>query len=1061
MINKFINKLGKVCMAFMMLFVTVFQTDVMNVEAASHNVSYRFVPSWQQEGANKWGDATILKVDGKTAFCIDSRYGAKEGTNQEIQPKDAGLSDGQMQKLALIVWYGYRSRGETDTNYLLTQNVIWQYLKKDGQQFTNSTYPYKGKKMQDFYNSVMNKVNHFHDKASFHNKTYTGEKGKELAIADTKKVVSGLRIKSVSGGKARISGNTLYVTPDGTNDKMTITFDRGMSASQTKANFVVRGSGKDEFGNPHQPVSPLTGKDPYGSRVYVNVTQRGNLKIAKQDEEGNKVPGTSFKLSAKADMSSAIGTYKTGSDGTVTVKNLKVGTYYVQETAVPNHLILDNKVHEVTVSKDKTTTFTATNKFKRGNLKIAKEDEDGNRVPNTSFKVSSKSNMSDPVGTYTTQEDGTVTVDGLKIGTYYVQETAVPDHLVLDDSIHSVNVEYNKTASFTAINKFKTTDLLITKQDEDGNRVPNTSFVLSKSMDMTEPIGTYTTGEDGTVLVTDLAVRTYYVQETAVPDHLILDDTVYSVVLQYGVTASYTATNNWKHGNLKIKKESVLPDITENNKSYSLTGAEYGVYSDETTEQLVDTLVIGEDGWSQVMDLRVGTYYIKETKAPIGYILNEEIVEVKVIADETTVLADGTFKDIPQSEMLEFILNKVDDSTGENIALGDGTFENAEFTIRYYDGIYDDGVDPATLGASAKRTWVFKTDSNGQVKLSEEYLARGDALYKNSTGDIVFPLGTVTVQETKAPDGYRVNAEVFVKNIISNGTDENVESFGQVIVVPENVIKLHLTKYQKDKITTISNVKFKHTKPDGSSEFVFTDEKGTLDLVGLVKGLHKIKEVEVKTGYEINPTEVELEVLENGTIKVITDLHDTGISYTEEQKDGYLEVEDKVSTFSFEIIKINTHDKLLDGAEFTLYSDRECNDEIQVAVTNEGKLQFNGLEDRTHYYLKETKAPAGYRIPTDENGLVHVYEIYTESNPELNIFDIYIDGEKIELNNDQIEVRTSETGNKIVSMKVVNNEMHQLPNTGSNATIIMLSTGVVFMIGGLLINKKKKEKSNV
>lgn len=873
-----ITRLAQICLSFLLLFTTICPTIMLPIDAAANNVTTTFITGWSHQGSNRWGDASIIKLDGQVAFCMDSRYEAKTGTNKVVQPSSLGYSQATMDKLALIVWYGYRNRGKNNTNYVLTQNVIWQFLNKDGQQLVNDKYPYKGTNMQNFYKDVMNKVNHFHDKPSFHAKTYTGDKGKALTITDSKKVLSGLRIKSVTGGKVTKSGNNLTITPDGTKSKVTVTFDRGMTAEQTKANFVVQGSGKDSYGRPFQPISTLTGKDPYSSTVYVNVIQKGNLSITKLDEDGNKVPNTSFKLSKNSNMSRPLGTYTTGSNGSVVVKDLVEGTYYVQESDVPSHLVLDKTIHKVTIKAGQTTSFTATNKYKQGKL--------------------------------------------------------------------------------------------------------------------------------------------------------------------------------------KIKKESSLPNITDGNFSYNLAGAEYGVYKDRDTKQFVDILTIGEDGWSQELSLRVGTYYIKELKAPEGYVLNSDVIEARIEADKTTSLSNGTFKDTPQSQALKLMIQKVDADTHTTQPQGDGTFKDAEFTVKYYGGMYEDGVDPGLQGIKPTRTWVFKTNDKGEVYLNKDHLVSGDELYLNTKGETVLPLGTITLQETKAPDGYRINEDIFIKKITADGTQENIETFGQVIEVPENVIKLHLTKYQKDKVITVSDVSFTHMKPDGSAETVVTDDKGTLELLGLHKGIHSIKEIAVKPGYELNDTEIQFEVLTDGSIKVLTDLSNTGISFTEKNKDGYLEIEDEVSDFSFEINKVNTQGKLLDGAEFTLYADAQCNDVIQILSTVDGKLKFQGLKDRTHYYLKETKAPDGYRIPVDEDGNVHVFDIYVESVPEMNQFDVFIDGKKYtkSTNDDVVNIK-----DRNITLKVINKEMMKLPNTGSNGTLIYIGLGLVLASTGSALRRKykKKEKNNV
>ena len=119
----------------------------------------------------------------------------------------------------------------------------------------NSTYPNESS-MQSWFNDVMNKVTHFHDKPSFDGQTVSVDAGDTANINDANKILSGLRIKSVTGGKASISGNTLKVTPDGTLDTMTVSFDRGMSSEQTRDTIVVR-HGQS------QAVSYLTGKDQY------------------------------------------------------------------------------------------------------------------------------------------------------------------------------------------------------------------------------------------------------------------------------------------------------------------------------------------------------------------------------------------------------------------------------------------------------------------------------------------------------------------------------------------------------------------------------------------------------------------------------------------------------------------------------------------------------------------------------------------------------------------------------------------------------------------------------
>ena len=57
---------------------------------------------------------------------------------------------------------------------------------------------------------------------------------------------------------------------------------------------------------------------------------------------------------------------------------------------------------------------------------------------------------------------------------------------------------------------------------------------------MSDPIGTYTTGSDGTVTIEDLQPQTVYIQEISVPEHLILDSTIHSITITAGITSHYT-----------------------------------------------------------------------------------------------------------------------------------------------------------------------------------------------------------------------------------------------------------------------------------------------------------------------------------------------------------------------------------------------------------------------------------------------------------------------------------------------------------------------------------------
>lgn len=522
--------------------------------------------------------------------------------------------------------------------------------------------------------------------------------------------------------------------------------------------------------------------------------------------------------------------------------------------------------------------------------------------------------------------------------------------------------------------------------------------------------------------------------------------------------SSYQDLAFWMYspkGSLQISKESADPSITNGNSYYSVVGAEYGVYTNSNATGQVATLVIGSNDWSQVIDLDAGNYYIRETKAPKGYALDNQIYSITVNAGSKTT---KTFKDKPQTDPVGVLLRKVDADTGNASPQGSGTLENAEFTFKFYAGEYNDGVNPADLGISPTRTWIMKTNSNGFVRLEDSYKVSGDAFWYTSFGTATLPAGTLTIQETKAPIGYKINSEMFVKKITTSGSGELVNTYNEPII-KEDSLNFVIKKVQSGTSTLIPNAKFKHILPDGSTEELTTGLNGEAIIRGLTQGTHRIVEFEAPEGYEVNRNEFVFEVKSDNTIKVISNTTNMGMSYSAFEGDGILTVNDDVKPFSIRLTKVNDKGAILEGAEFTLYSDSACNNAIETQVSDgNGNLKFKNLRPGTRYYMKETKAPEGYRIPVDIFRRVHVYEIYAQSTPVNNVFNYYIDGVKYTSNDTDSSKDVYLDGTKDdreVNMKVVNIIGMKLPKTGSWLMIPILSVGVGLMSYSVFSSKKK------
>ena len=206
-------------------------------------------------------------------------------------------------------------------------------------------------------------------------------------------------------------------------------------------------------------------------------------------------------------------------------------------------------------------------------------------------------------------------------------------------------------------------------------------------------------------------------------------------------------------GNAKLKKISSNTNITDGNNNYSLANATYGVFSDKDCEKQLATLTTDENGDTNVAEVKAGTVFIKELTAPSGYKVDETVYSLNVEVGETATLK---VSDTPKSTDILIELFKIDMETQKDNPQGNASLEGAEFTWKYYDGFYNKD----NLPSEATRTWVIKTipeEKDGEMhyvtKLDESYKVSGDDFYM--LGDsVVLPLGTLTVEETKAPDGY-------------------------------------------------------------------------------------------------------------------------------------------------------------------------------------------------------------------------------------------------------------------------------------------------------------------
>lgn len=485
---------------------------------------------------------------------------------------------------------------------------------------------------------------------------------------------------------------------------------------------------------------------------------------------------------------------------------------------------------------------------------------------------------------------------------------------------------------------------------------------------------------------------------------------------------------NEPKGNLTIEKSSANPSITDNNNCYSLEGAEYGLYNSEADANKdvnrVGTFKIKADGKANtIKDLKAKTYYLKETKAGKGYALDKKVYSVSVTSGKTEVYK---VKDIPQSDPVVIMLRKRDKETGENVPQRDAKLENAEFTVKYYKGEYAEGIDPATQGATPERTWVLKTDEDGFTALDKSLLVSGDEFYYASNGDPTIPVGTVTMQETKAPEGYLLNNEIFVVKVKPEGNDEILNTY-QEPIVPEQVIKGKIRIAKKDKDTgkviqvagTVFDIYFNGQKVSSMT----TDETGYATSEDLAYGEYVIKEAKAPNGYVVDVNQeavVDIKAEEtydtelsdkrvNATINLVKEDKDTG-----DRPQGEATLEGAVYGL---YAKEDILDPSMDGTVIhkkdslvgKITTDKNASGTIENLYL--GEYYWQEISPSEGYELDETKYPftASYK---DQNTITITVDKTVKETIRTGEFDLI----KVITDGSQSEIMVNEKGAEFVAV---------------------------------------------
>ncbi len=403
-------------------------------------------------------------------------------------------------------------------------------------------------------------------------------------------------------------------------------------------------------------------------------------------------------------------------------------------------------------------------------------------------------------------------------------------------------------------------------------------------------------------------------------------------------------------GYAKLKK-SIANDANLVNQCpelYTLAGAVYGVYQNGSQ---VGTLTTDANGDTNTLDLAPGSYTVKEITAPEGFLLDTNTHNLTVTSGQTATV---NVSDIPRFDPIAIALKKeIEEGADKNLSV-----EGAEYTIQYYPTLGD------ISGQSPLRTWVLKTDENGEAYFKDEYKIDGDDFFVNATGKIVGLKGTYIIKETKAPQGLALSEATHTVKLDNNIGFNNVSEFNAPTETEKTQkVNLHINKMDSETgennpqgFGSLAGAIYDvyHYDPleqeDTLVGQITTDENGQGSLEGLVPGLYKIVESKASPGYVKDTEEKEIKAR-------IQEINTAFFDYTADSKEQV-----HVTTISKFAITGKGENYNVEGAKLQIL-DEEGN-VVDEWVTEEEDRVIKGLADGT-YTLREEMAPDGYLVAED------------------------------------------------------------------------------------------------
>lgn len=761
-----------------------------------------------------------------------------------------------------------------------------------------------------------------------------------------------------------VPGTVLRITRDGAREYKDVTTgaDGVYVASDLEAGWYVIEEIKAADGyildsTPHY-IELIEGED---TELVIKNRHKPSLEILKTDSVTDQpLAGVQFEIKIK--NGKTLGEYTTDAAGRIYLEDIDPELYVITELKAPDGYIMETGSKDALVEWGKVVSVEFQNQ-PRNPILIKKVDtKTGEPLAGAKFLIQEVNGAF--VAELETGRNGYITVTGVDPGWYTVKEVKAPLGYILDDTPKTVELKEDEPA----IVEFENQPLngLHIKKIDSKTQAPleNAKFRVSEKNGRL--IGEFTTDNQGEIVIDDLQPGWYTIEEIAAPSGYRLDNTPKDVEFVWGQFVTVEFTNELLSP-IQIKKidaETGAP----------LAGALFKVT--RANGEFIGEFTTGTDGFLNVPELEPGFYIVSELRSPEGYQLDETPKTIEVKANVPTLVEFVNSRlpglqvqkiDADTHEPLAGAKFRVERSNGERV--GDFVTNSAGFFIvpdleadTYV--VYETAAPAGYILNKTPQNAVLKPGGTATLEFTNKPLAglqirKVDSVTGEPLAGVEFKItelagamvgayftddvGLIFIPELQ--EGWYVVTEISpLEGYKPDTAPRNVEVLsGKLNVVEyrnQPYPQLQILKTDSETGEPLEGVKFALSDYMGRELGTFTTgTDGLIHLSGMDAGIYFVQELETVSGYVLDSTAREIELLWGKTTRV--EIPNTPM--------GTLRVK-----------KVDAENRQpLYGATFNLY-DSKNNLIGEYHTNNLGLIEFPRELAEGKYVLKETKAPEGY-----------------------------------------------------------------------------------------------------